>query len=164
MLQSKGVAVPGLGTFTFFQQKVEVSQSKHVLIKRPAFVISEKLAQTHLLKYRKVTVSGHIPIQSINYTYLSTVTGIDRDLIQLCVKRKILLLNRSIMKSGFAECLFGSIGKLEIKNQRVQMVFFNEFVNGLDEARRVIVDPNSYLEDEFKSLSRNENVRFCLTL
>ncbi|XP_058400509.1 coiled-coil domain-containing protein 81 isoform X2 [Diceros bicornis minor] len=49
----KGVQIPGLGTFTFMRQKLEVGNNKFILIQRPIFIMAEKLVQIHGLKQNK---------------------------------------------------------------------------------------------------------------
>ncbi|XP_022369830.1 coiled-coil domain-containing protein 81 isoform X2 [Enhydra lutris kenyoni] len=49
----KGVQIPGLGTFTFMRQKLEVGNNKFILIQRPMFIMAEKLVQIHGLKQNK---------------------------------------------------------------------------------------------------------------
>ncbi|XP_061014512.1 coiled-coil domain-containing protein 81 isoform X2 [Dama dama] len=49
----KGVQIPGLGTFTFMRQKLEVGNKKFFLIQRPVFIMAEKLVQIHGLKQNK---------------------------------------------------------------------------------------------------------------
>ncbi|XP_057606555.1 coiled-coil domain-containing protein 81 isoform X2 [Hippopotamus amphibius kiboko] len=49
----KGVQIPGLGTFTFTRQKLEVGNKKVILIQRPVFIMTEKLVQIHRLKQNK---------------------------------------------------------------------------------------------------------------
>lgn len=54
----QGVHIQGLGTFTFSQKKLEIGNNKFILIQRPVFNISEKLAQSQALQYVKHHVPG----------------------------------------------------------------------------------------------------------
>ena len=54
----QGVNIPGLGTFTFSQKKLDVGNNKYILIQRPVFLLSEKFAQTHQVNYTKHHVTG----------------------------------------------------------------------------------------------------------
>lgn len=55
----QGVAIPGLGTFTFSQVKLDVGNNKFLLLQRPVFVLQEKFVQTHALQQnRHNTVPG----------------------------------------------------------------------------------------------------------
>lgn len=66
-LSAQGVQIPGLGTFTFTRQKLEVGNNKFILIQRPIFIMVEKLVQTHGLKQNKV----HTPGKYISFLRLS---------------------------------------------------------------------------------------------
>lgn len=57
-LPFQGVQIPGLGTFTFMRQKLEVGNKKFFLIQRPVFVMAEKLLQMHGLKQNRVYTPG----------------------------------------------------------------------------------------------------------
>jgi len=161
MLQSRGVSIPGLGTFTFFQQKLNIGNNKHLLIQRPLFVVSEKFAQTHRLRLVRPTVSGNIPTQAINYTLISNRTGLARDYIQLCVKHVLQMFNRSVMATrGRGECLFEKIGRLVVQKGHVEMVFLVEFVSSLEVARKAMTRPR---KEEIRISSDNQlKVRYLL--
>lgn len=58
MRAQKGVTIPGLGTFTFVQKKLDIGNNKIILLQRPVFVLSEKFAQTHALQYQKHHTTG----------------------------------------------------------------------------------------------------------
>ena len=54
----KGVNIPGFGTFTFSQKKIDVGNSQYLLLRRPVFAVSEKFIQTHALNYTKYPITG----------------------------------------------------------------------------------------------------------
>ena len=56
----QGVHIPGLGTFTFSQKKLDVGNNKFILIQRPVFQLAEKFAQTHGLNNTKLHTSGNV--------------------------------------------------------------------------------------------------------
>lgn len=58
LLIFQGVQIPGLGTFSFLRQKLDVGNNKFILIQRPVFLLSEKLAQIHGLKLAKIHTPG----------------------------------------------------------------------------------------------------------
>jgi len=154
MIQSKGVIIPGLGTFTFYQQKIQVGHQEFLLIQRPIFVIAEKFAMTHQIKYTKIPVEGKIPVQHINYTYIHKQTGYNRDHLQLVVKHVVQTFSRDLMNNKMAECVFDGIGILRIKKQQVEMKFLKEFIEDLEAAQKAILTPKSYIEESLKNLCR----------
>ncbi|CAF3701907.1 unnamed protein product [Rotaria sordida] len=133
MKQSKGIIIPGFGTFSFIHKRIDVGNNKFLLIQRPAFVLSEKVAQTHSLKYTHYPINGSIPIHPLNYFYIQTQTIYTRDQIERCVKHVLQVFNRSIVAQRNVEFTFSHIGKLHIRNGKVKMKFFKDFINSVDE-------------------------------
>ena len=160
----QGVSIVGLGTFTFFKHKMDIGNNRFVIIQKPVFVVSEKLAKTHGLAFKKCQISGCIPIHLINYTVISLRTGFCRDYVQLCVKHFLQLMNQNIAKKSFVEITFASIGKLVIKDSFIQMKFLKEFVDSLEPAREVLFNPDGYLREDLKSFSSNQSVSFVFYL
>lgn len=140
MSQSKGVSIPGFGTFSFVQKKLDIGNSKYVLIQRPVFQISEKFAQTHGLNYTKYTVAGNIPVHPLNYSAIANETAFSRDDIETCVKHVLQIFNRSVQANKNIEFTFTGIGKLQIRNSKVKMKFFKQFVNSCDSTGKALND------------------------
>lgn len=133
MKQAKGVNIPGFGTFSFIQKRIDVGNNKYLLIQRPVFVLSEKIAQNHGLRYTRYPINGSIPLHSLNYFYLQTQTTYTRDQIDQCVKHVLQVLSRSIAAQRNVEFTFSHVGKLQIRNGKVKMRFFKDFVSSVDE-------------------------------
>ena len=138
MSQSKGVSIPGFGTFTFIQKRIDVGNSKFIQAQRPVFAISEKFAQTHGLAYTKHPVAGNIPVHPLNYAAIANETAFSRDDIELCVKHVLQVFNRSVQSRKNVEFTFTGIGKMQIRNSKVKMKFFKEFVNACDATGKVV--------------------------
>lgn len=145
MSQSKGVAIPGFGTFSFVQKKIDIGNNKIVLMQRPVFAISEKFAQNHSLNYTKYPVAGNVPVHPLNYTAISTETAFTRDDIETCVKHVLQVFNRSVQSRKNVEFTFNGIGKLQIRNMKVKMKFFKDFVSTFDESGKVVSDMQNVL-------------------
>ncbi|CAF4632566.1 unnamed protein product [Rotaria sp. Silwood1] len=132
MKQSKGVTIPGFGTFTFIHKRIDVGNNKYLLIQRPVFAFSEKFAQTHSLKFTHYPVNGSIPVHPLNYFYIQTQSTYTRDQIEQCVKHVLQVFNRSVAAQRNVEFTFSRIGKLQIRDGKVKMRFFKDFVNAVD--------------------------------
>ncbi|CAF0743230.1 unnamed protein product [Rotaria sordida] len=132
MKQSKGVTIPGFGTFTFIHKRIDVGNNKYLLIQRPVFAFSEKFAQTHGLKFTHYPVNGSIPIHPLNYFYIQTQSTYTRDQIEQCVKHVLQVFNRSVAAQRNVEFTFSHIGKLQIRDGKVKMRFFKDFVDAVD--------------------------------
>ncbi|XP_029458125.1 coiled-coil domain-containing protein 81 isoform X2 [Rhinatrema bivittatum] len=131
ILSSWGVQIPGLGTFTLSRQKQDVG-NKCILIQRPVFHLSEKLAQTHGLKHTKIYATGDIPIVQLNYVALSLWCMFDRDIVEGCVRETLQVLSQSIATKKSVEFNFKGIGLLIFRDCKVKMKFYKEFLNSMD--------------------------------
>lgn len=136
--QNKGVNIPGLGTFSYTKKNLDVGTNKVLLIQRPVFLLSEKLAQTHQLQYTKHHVTGQIPVVSLNFAQLATEGPFGRDIVEGCVKEVIQALSRSIASKRNVEFTFQGIGRLQIRNSKVKFKFYKEFLNGMDGSGQLV--------------------------
>lgn len=132
MALQKGVCVPGLGTFTYSQKKLDVGNNKYIQIQRPVFVLSEKFAMTHGLNYTKHHTTGQIPIVQLNFAALSNETPFNRDTVESCVKEVLQALSRSVQAKRNVEFHFAGIGRLSIRESKVKMKFYKEFLRSMD--------------------------------
>ncbi|XP_005995209.1 coiled-coil domain-containing protein 81 [Latimeria chalumnae] len=132
MAQQKGVHIPTLGTFTFSRQKLDVGGNKFILIQRPIFKISEKFAQIHRLKHTKLHALGDIPVVPLNFAALAIESLFDRDTVEGCVKETLYILSRTIFAKRNVEFTFSGIGVLIIKEDKVKMKFFKDFISSMD--------------------------------
>ncbi|KAK3699308.1 hypothetical protein QZH41_018418 [Actinostola sp. cb2023] len=132
MRLQKGVAIPGLGIFTFSQRKLDVGNNKFILIQRPVFALSEKFAMTHGLTSSKQYTTGQIPIVQLNFSALSYETPFDRDNVEGCVKEVLQALSRSIQAKRNVEFHFSGMGRLSFRDSKVKMKFYKDFIKSMD--------------------------------
>lgn len=132
MALQKGVCVPGLGTFTYTQKKLDVGNNKYIQIQRPVFMLSEKFAMTHALNYTKHHITGQIPVVRLNFAALSNETPFNRDTVESCVKEVLQALSRSVQAKRNVEFHFAGIGRLSIRESKVKMKFYKEFLRSMD--------------------------------
>ncbi|XP_060223484.1 coiled-coil domain-containing protein 81 isoform X2 [Meriones unguiculatus] len=128
----KGVQISGLGTFTFTRQQLEMGNKKFILVQRPVFIMAEKLVQTHGLKQNKVFSPGDIPVVPLNFVMISLEGPFNRDTIEGCVKETLLFLSRSISVKQNVEFTFKGIGVLSIRDSKVKMRFYKDFLCAMD--------------------------------
>ncbi|XP_072178987.1 coiled-coil domain-containing protein 81-like isoform X1 [Diadema setosum] len=138
MSLQKGVQIHGLGTFTFTQKKIDVGNNKFILIQRPVFVLSEKFAQTHGLSYTKHFTSGQVPIVQLNFAMLSNESPFDRDTVEGCVREVLQALSRAVQAKRNVEFTFVGIGRLTIRDGKVKMKFYKDFLNMMDGSGHLI--------------------------
>ncbi|KAM4699184.1 coiled-coil domain-containing protein 81 [Discoglossus pictus] len=132
MALQKGVQIPGLGTFTLSRHKLDVGNNKFIIVQRPVFLLSEKFAQNHGLKYNKIFTTGDIPVVPLNFIALSFGCSFTRDIIEGCVKETLSVFSRSVATKQNVEFNFKGIGRLIIKDLKVKMKFYKEFINSMD--------------------------------
>ncbi|WAR07950.1 CCD81-like protein [Mya arenaria] len=125
MGQQKGVQIQSLGTFTFTQKKLDIGNNKFLLIQRPVFNISEKLAQSQGLQY-------------LNYAAMSFESPYDRDTVESCVREILGAVQRAIGAKRNVELSFSGIGKLAIRDSRVKMKFYKDFINQMDGSGKLL--------------------------
>lgn len=126
------MTIPGFGTFTFIHKRTDVGNNKYILLQRPVFVLADKVAQTHGLKFTRYPVNGSIPVHPVNYCLLQTQSTYSRDQIEQCVKHVLQVFNRSVAAQRNVEFTFSRIGKLQIRDRKVKMRFFKDFVTEVD--------------------------------
>nr|XP_011433102.2 coiled-coil domain-containing protein 81 isoform X5 [Crassostrea gigas] len=132
MSQQKGVSIPMLGTFTFTQKKLDIGNNKFIMMQRPIFMLSEKFAQTHGLQSVKYHVPGNIPVIQLNYAALSFESPFDRDTVENCVREILGAVSRGVSGKKNVELTFTGIGRLTVRDSRVKMRFYKEFINQMD--------------------------------
>lgn len=132
MALQKGVCVLGLGIFTYSQKKLDVGNNKYIQIQRPVFMLSEKFAMTHALNYTKHHTTGQIPVVQLNFAALSNETPFNRDTVESCVKEVLQALSRSVQAKRNVEFHFSGIGRLSIRDSKVKMKFYKEFLRSMD--------------------------------
>lgn len=133
MIRKKAVNIPGLGIFTFTSSKLDVGHNKYILIQRPVFILSEKLAGTHRLTQSKYHVQGEIPVIQLNFTAISFEMCLDRDLVEASVKEVVNALSRKIEHTRSCEFAFTTLGNLVIANGAAKMRFLPAFVEKMDQ-------------------------------
>ncbi|KAM3837474.1 coiled-coil domain-containing protein 81 [Vipera latastei] len=129
---NKGVQIPGLGTFSFLREKLQVGSNRSILLQRPVFLLSEKLAQIHGLKFNKIRIPGDIPIVQLNFIVLSMDGPFNRDTVEGCVRETLLSFSRSIATKQTVEFTFKGIGVLIIRDNKVKMKFYKDFLHTMD--------------------------------
>ncbi|GFS09239.1 coiled-coil domain-containing protein 81-like [Elysia marginata] len=124
--------------FSISQKKLEVGNNKFVLTQRPVFNVSEKFAQTHGLQFQKYHVPGSIPVLPLNFASVSFESPFDRDTVERCVKEIIGSVARALAANRNIELCFSGIGRLTIRESRVKMKFYKEFINEMDSSGKLV--------------------------
>lgn len=70
---------------------------------------------------------GNVPVAPLNYTYLANTSGLDRPIVEACVREVLTALNRHVADNRDVTLVFEAIGQLAIHRRRIQFNFFQEF-------------------------------------
>eukprot|EP00112_Aurelia_sp_Birch-Aquarium-sp1_P010963 Seg2317.3 transcript_id=Seg2317.3/GoldUCD/mRNA.D3Y31 product="Coiled-coil domain-containing protein 81" protein_id=Seg2317.3/GoldUCD/D3Y31 len=132
MAMQKGVAIPTLGNFTFTQRKLDIGNNKFILLQKPVFQLSEKFVMTHALQSTKPPTNGQVSVVPLNFAAIAHEINFDRDVVEGCVKEMIQALSRSVQTRNTVQFVFNGIGKLMIKDLKVKMKFYKDFLQMID--------------------------------
>lgn len=75
---------------------------------------------------------GHIPVIPLNYSVLSNEGPYSRDSFQLCIKEILLAMSRCLFAKKNVHLDFCDVGRLIVKDSKIQMKFFRNFIRQLD--------------------------------
>jgi len=128
----KSVQITQLGTFSFSSKRLDIGNNKFIIVQRPVFLLSERLAQTHGITYTKHHVSGEIPLVKMNYTAIAIAMGRERDLVEGCIREILQALSRVISYREPVQFLFYNIGYLVVRDFRARVKFTPGFIKRMD--------------------------------
>ena len=76
--------------------------------------------------------SGHIPSPPLNFAALSFESPFDRDTVESCVREIVGSVGRAVGAKRNVELSFSGIGRLQIRDSRVKMRFYKDFISQMD--------------------------------
>jgi len=129
---NKAVQIQQLGTFTFSSKRLDIGNNKIIIVQRPVFLLSERLAQTHGLTYTKHHVSGEIPVVTMNFTAIAILMNEERDLVEGCIREILQALSRVIAYREPVQFMFYNIGYLLVRDFRARAKFTPSFIKKMD--------------------------------
>jgi len=83
-------------------------------------------------------LSGQIPTATLNFSALSLESPFDRDTVESCVKEVVNAASRSLGTKRNVEFTFTGIGRLYVRDSKVKMVFYKEFLNSVDGSGKLV--------------------------
>lgn len=81
---------------------------------------------------------GQIPVVQLNFAALSNETPFNRDTVESCVKEVLQALSRSLQAKRNVEFHFAGIGRLSIRESKVKMRFYKEFLRSMDSSGSLV--------------------------
>ena len=74
----------------------------------------------------------------LNFAALSFESPFDRDNVEASVKEVLQAMSRSVGVKKNVEFTFAGIGRLTIRDNRVKMKFYKDFLNSMDGSGRLV--------------------------
>lgn len=141
LIQQKAVNMPGLGMFSVLQCRLDLGNNRSLVVQRPIFMLAEKFAKTHALTSTKYQSSGEIPVIQLNFAVISMEMGIDRDVVEICIKEILSAFNRAVNTRKNVDLTFHNIGRLVIKDGKAKMKFTRDFLKTMDGTGTLALSP-----------------------
>ncbi|CAL8102499.1 unnamed protein product [Calicophoron daubneyi] len=123
-----GIKFSNIGTFCFTLCEVPPEAGIIGKIKRPIFILSEKICYTHLVSQGRRSIEGSIPVVNLNICELSLKTNFPKHRIEKCLDEVLFTVNQYLHQEKAIEILFTDIGWLRIDKRRAKFRFFRSFL------------------------------------
>ena len=81
---------------------------------------------------------GSIPVMPLNFASISFESPFDRDTVESCCKEIIHSVARALASKRNIELCFSGIGRLTIRDSRVKMKFYKDFINEMDSSGKLV--------------------------
>lgn len=116
MSKKRGVVLPGFGTFTFVEKRLDIGNKKELLKLKPFFLLSDKFAQIHYLDYEKDFVNTAIPVHRINYSAISELTKrkYSRDVVESILNEAFNAIDHFIRTDKVISLPFNGLGVFNV--------------------------------------------------
>ena len=98
----------------------------------PCFLLHGTILNDSEIKLLLFISVGQIPVVQLNFAALSNETPFNRDTVESCVKEVLQALSRSVQAKRNVEFHFAGIGRLSIRESKVKMKFYKEFLRSMD--------------------------------
>lgn len=74
----------------------------------------------------------------LNFAAMAHESPFDRDTVESCVKEILGSVNRTVNTRKNVELVFSGIGRLSIRDSKVKMRFYKEFINQMDGSGKML--------------------------
>ena len=81
---------------------------------------------------------GSIPVLPLNFSSISFESPFDRDTVESCCKEIIHSVAHALASKRNIELCFSGIGRLTIRDSRVKMKFYKDFINEMDSSGKLV--------------------------
>lgn len=114
--RNRAVVLPGFGTFTHIEYRLDCGHDRALVKMRPAFVLSDKFAQRHAVHYEKQCVKESLPGGKINYVALCERLNkcYPRDVVEIVLTEAFQALDYFLRSEGCLSVPFHQLGVLRV--------------------------------------------------
>ncbi|KAK7865789.1 hypothetical protein R5R35_001255 [Gryllus longicercus] len=128
------VCITGLGTFTLSEWKIH-NGSKICLQKlQPVFILSKRLSEFYHVKVVETYTADRIPLKKLSFSAVSKISGIKRHTVENIITEVTQVFVQLIGRNVDTEFPLAGIGKIEIKNKVLNVMFDMDFVEKVTKA------------------------------
>ncbi|KAF0761801.1 Uncharacterized protein FWK35_00013435 [Aphis craccivora] len=128
MIKDKGTLLKGIGYFTVAKWMINENKVHPNTIRKPVFVIEEKLAKDFNLKRSRPYNSGIIQERCLNFLLIARNCELNVNMVIDYYKEVVSSFKKLLNEEKNCELPFPKIGKIKIKNKMVTMNFYQEFL------------------------------------
>ncbi|XP_040505445.1 coiled-coil domain-containing protein 81 [Gallus gallus] len=131
---SKSIEIVGLGTFAVHTQELRRGRNDCLLIRRPVFQMSNIIRRIFDLNYAKRIMPGSTLAVPLDYAAIALETSHSLDTVENCVNETVMYLSRCISNGLNVDFVLRDMGVLLIRQKKVKMRFYENFLLSLDAA------------------------------
>ncbi|XP_062438585.1 coiled-coil domain-containing protein 81-like [Rhea pennata] len=142
---NRGVKINGLGTFFVVRQYLPTRNNDLLPVQRPVFNLSVTAAVVHQIKYTNRDIPGDVMILPVYHHKMRLEPFFRKRTVERCMEETLICLSRLLENACDVDFVFRDIGVLVIRENRVRMRFYKEFLETLDQtgtlAEALLRDP-----------------------
>ncbi|KAE9537616.1 hypothetical protein AGLY_006639 [Aphis glycines] len=128
MIKEKGTLLKGIGYFTVAKWMINENKVHPNTIRKPVFVIEEKLVKDFNLKRSRPYNSGIIQERCLNFLLIAHNCELNVNMVIDYYKEVVSSFKKLLSEEKNCELPFPKLGKIKIKNKMVTMNFYQEFL------------------------------------
>ncbi|XP_025902334.1 coiled-coil domain-containing protein 81-like isoform X3 [Nothoprocta perdicaria] len=143
LLLNRGVKINGLGTFFVVRQYLP--KRNDFPVQRPVFNLSTTVAVVHQIKYTNRDIPGDVMVLPVYHHKMRLEPFFRKRTVEQCMGETMICFSHLLGCEYDVDFVFRDIGVLVIREKRVQMRFYKEFLDTLDQtgtlAEALLHDP-----------------------
>ncbi|XP_010218781.1 PREDICTED: coiled-coil domain-containing protein 81 [Tinamus guttatus] len=136
LLLNRGVKINGLGTFFVVRQYLP-TRDDDLPVQRPVFNLSATVAVVHQIKYTNRDIPGDVMILPVYHHKMRLEPFFRKRIVEQCIGETMICLSHLLGCEYDVDFVFRDIGVLVIREKRVRMRFYKEFLDTLDQTGRL---------------------------